>query len=139
MPTSCDSLFEQALERYRNGAEASALLPDFEAITSQAPRQASGWICLAWLQLLTGDGEDALRSARTGVRLSPQDPQARINLALALLATGAAGVRDQIQVVQRILSMAPDLGTELRESIEDGLKRRPDWKELIKVKTWLDL
>jgi len=139
MTLSCDSLFDQALSRYRAGASANEVIADFEVVTTQSPRQASGWICLSWLQLLTGANDAALRSARMGVRLRPQDLQARINLALALLDTGPKGVRDHVGIVQRTLSLAPSLTTDLRESTEDGLRRRPDWQALIKVKAWLGL
>jgi cytochrome c-type biogenesis protein CcmH/NrfG len=139
MSASGENLFERAIARYRQGTPATDLLDDFQAITTQAPRQASGWICLAWLQLLSDQHQEALRSARTAVRLSPQDPQARVNLSLALLETRSSGVRDQIAMVQRLLTMAPELGEDLRESLEDGLSRRPGWPALTKVKTWLGL
>jgi hypothetical protein len=73
------------------------------------------------------------------VKLNSQDPQARINLTLAMLETKAKGVRDQIAVVQQVLAVAPEMGDELRESINDGFKRRPDWPALLKVKSWLEL
>ncbi|MGC5198312.1 hypothetical protein, partial [Aphanothece microscopica] len=91
------SLFDAAIGRYSAGADPADLLADFEAITAQAPRQSAGWTCLAWLQLLTDQPQEALRSARTAVRLNPQDPQARINLSLAMLETGAKGVREHIE------------------------------------------
>jgi hypothetical protein len=71
------------------------------------------------------------------VRLSPQDPQARINLALAMLETGAKGVREHIEVVQRVLTMAPEMAAELQESIADGLQRKPGWPAMEKIKAWL--
>ena len=43
--------------------------------------------------LLDNQPLDGLRAAKTAVRLNPQDPQARINLSLAMLETGAKGVR----------------------------------------------
>ena len=73
------------------------------------------------------------------VKLNPQDPQARINLCLAMLETKAKGVRDHIEVVQQVLAVAPDVAGDLRESIADGLKRRPEWPALLKVKAWLEL
>jgi hypothetical protein len=94
---------------------------------------------LAWLLLLCDKPDDALRSARLAVKLNSQDPQARINLTLAMLETKAKGVRDQIAVVQQVLAVAPEMGDELRESINDGFKRRPDWPALLKVKSWLEL
>jgi hypothetical protein len=71
------------------------------------------------------------------VKLNPQDPQARINLSLAMLETNAKGVREHIELVQRLRVMAPELAAELDDSLEDGLARRPDWQALLKVKAWL--
>jgi hypothetical protein len=71
------------------------------------------------------------------VKLNPQDPQARINLSLAMLETNAKGVREHIVLVQRLRVMAPELAAELDDSLEDGLARRPDWQALLKVKAWL--
>ncbi len=85
MESSQESLFEQAMARYQSGAAAADVLPDFLQITEAAPRQSAGWTCLAWLQLLCDQPEEALRSARFAVKLNGQDPQARINLSLALL------------------------------------------------------
>ena len=139
MESSQESLFEQAMARYQAGAEAADILPDFHKITEAAPRQSAGWTCLAWLQLLCEQPEEALRSARFAVKLNGQDPQARINLSLALLETQSKGVRDHIQVVQQIMALAPDMEDDLKASIADGLKRRPGWKALEKVKSWLSL
>jgi len=139
MESSQESLFEQAMARYQAGADAADILPDFLKITEAAPRQSAGWTCLAWLQLLCEQPEEALRSARFAVKLNGQDPQARINLSLALLETQSKGVRDHIQVVQQIMALAPDMEDDLKASIADGLKRRPGWKALEKVKSWLSL
>lgn len=139
MESTEESLFEQAMARYQNGAPAAELLDDFITITEAAPRQSAGWTCLAWLQLLCDQPEAALRSARTAVKLNPQDPQARINLSVAMLETKAKGVRDQIEMVQQVLAMAPDVGQELQASIADGFQRRPGWPALTKVKNWLEL
>jgi predicted Zn-dependent protease len=131
------SLFDQAISRYQQGAAPEELIDDFLAITAQAPRQSAGWTCLAWLQLLLDQPRNALTSARTAVRLNPQDPQARINLSVAMLETGAKGVREHIEIVQRVMLMAPELAAELNDSIADGLRRRPGWQALEKVKSWL--
>ena len=139
MESSQESLFDQAMARYQEGASAAEVLPDFLRITEAAPRQSAGWTCLAWLQLLCDLPEDALRSARFAVKLNPQDPQARINLSLALLETQSKGVREQVQVVQQVLTMAPQISDELKTALDDGLQRRPNWSSLEKVKTWLNL
>ena len=136
--SSGESLFEQAMARYNTGAPAAELIGDFLAITEQAPRQSAGWTCLAWLQLLNDQPLAALRSARTAVKLNPQDPQARINLSLAMLETGTKGVREQIALVQRVMAMAPELAQELHDSMADGLARRPGWGAMEKVKAWLN-
>ena len=134
-----ESLFEQAMARYQDGAAASDVLDDFISITNAAPRQSAGWTCLAWLQLLCDQPEEALRSARFAVKLNSQDPQARINLSVAMLETQAKGVRDHIQVVQQVITLAPEVSGELKASIADGLERKPNWKALEKVKAWLEL
>ena len=139
MESSQESLFEQAMARYQAGASAAEILPDFLRITEAAPRQSAGWTCLAWLQLLCDLPEDALRSARFAVKLNPQDPQARVKLSLALLETESKGVREHVQVVQQVLTMAPQISDELRTALDDGLQRRPNWTSLEKVKTWLNL
>ena len=139
MESSQESLFEQAMARYQAGASAAEILPDFLRITEAAPRQSAGWTCLAWLQLLCDLPEDALRSARFAVKLNPQDPQARVNLSLALLETESKGVREHVQVVQQVLTMAPQISDDLRTALDDGLQRRPNWTSLEKVKIWLNL
>ena len=132
-----ESLFDQAMARYQSGASASDVIHDFEAITISAPNHSAGWTCLAWLQLLCNRKDDALRSARMAVKLSPQDPQARVNLSLALLETNSKGVRDHIDFVKRAMLMVPELEKELKVSVEDGLTRKPDWLALKKIESWL--
>jgi predicted Zn-dependent protease len=131
------SLFEQALQRYQEGAPLDEVIASFLEITRQEPRLSAGWTCLAWLQLLDNQPQAGLRSARTAVKLNPQDPQARINLSLAMLETNAKGVREHIELVQRLRVMAPELASELDDALADGLVRRPDWQALLKVQAWL--
>tara|TARA_Y100001968_G_scaffold102679_1_gene92629 strand:- start:1260 stop:1679 length:420 start_codon:yes stop_codon:yes gene_type:complete len=134
-----ESLFDKAMTNYQSGSPASELIQDFEEITSIAPNNASGWTCLAWLQLLCDQNAQALKSARTAVKLNGQDPQARINLTLALLETNSKGVREHIEFVKRSLLIMPELESELKKSIEDGLQRKNNWMSLNKVKNWLEL
>jgi predicted Zn-dependent protease len=137
-PSDDDSTrFDQAIGRYQQGAGPAEVIDDFLSITAQSPRQAAAWTCLAWLQLLLEQPQDALHSARTAVKLNPQDPQARINLTLALLETGGKGVREHVELVQRVRLMAPELAGELDESIADGLRRKPGWPAMEKVRRWL--
>ena len=131
------TLFDQAIARYQQGAAPEEVIDDFVRITAQQPRLSAGWTCLAWLQLLLDQPQAALRSARTAVRLNPQDPQARINLSVAMLETGQKGVREHVELVQRVMVMAPELASELTDSIADGLRRRPGWQALEKVRGWL--
>ena len=134
-----ESLFENAMARYQSGISAEDLIKDFEEITSTSPNNAAGWTCLSWLQLLCGQNQEALRSARIAVRINGQDPQARINLSLALLETNSKGVRDHIDYVKRAILVLPELEKELRDSIQDGLNRKANWLALKKVKGWLDI
>ena len=139
MDQSEESLFDEAMERYKAGSPPEELIKDFEKITSSSPSNAAGWTCLSWLQLLCNYPQEALRSSRHAVKLNGQDPQARINLSLALLETNSKGVRDHIDFVKRAILVLPELEKELKESIEDGLNRQPNWKALRKIKLWLEL
>jgi hypothetical protein len=47
-------------------------------------------------------------------------------------------VREHIEIVQRVMVMAPELAGELQESMADGLRRRPGWAAMEKVRAWLD-
>ena len=134
-----ESLFEEALKRYKAGSSQEDLLEDFYKITSTTPNNAAAWTCLSWLQLLCDMPQEALRSARYAVKLNGQDPQSRINLSLALLETNSKGVRDHIDYVKRAMLVLPEIEKELKESFEDGLLRKPNWKTLIKIRSWLDL
>ena len=139
MSQSEESLFDKAMARYKSGTPAEDLINDFESIASSSPNNAASWTCLSWLQLLCDQNQEALRSARIAVRINGQDPQARINLSLALLETNSKGVRDHIEYVKRAILVLPELEKELGESIEDGLNRKSNWLALKKIKSWLNL
>tara|TARA_Y100000589_G_scaffold324695_1_gene361291 strand:+ start:13346 stop:13762 length:417 start_codon:yes stop_codon:yes gene_type:complete len=131
--------FNSALSKYHSGEDLNIIVEDFQAIINQIPNHFAAWTCLSWLQLLLKNNEQALVIAKQAVKLNGQDPQARLNLSLALLATNTKGVREHIDLIKRIILMAPELAEELKTSIEDGLERDPDWKELQKVRKWLEL
>ena len=133
----CEAFFNEALSRYQSGGELEEILEDFKQITNQIPNHFAAWTCLSWLNLLSKNNDEGLFAARQAVKLNGQDPQARMNLALALLATNNKGVREHITIIQRMILMVPDIQEELKLSIEDGFLRYPEWPEMKKVKNWL--
>ena len=134
-----ESEFNAAFLKYQAGKDLIEVEIDFKNIVHQMPNHFAAWTCLAWLQLLLKKNEEALRSAKQAVKLNGQDAQARINLSLALLATKTKGVRDQVEIIKRMLIMIPDLEQELKSSIEDGFLRYPAWPELKKIKNWIEI
>jgi len=133
-----ESEFNAALSRYEAGDDLLSLIDDFKKIINQIPNHFAAWTCLAWLYLLLRNNNEALFAAKQAVKLNGQDLQARMNLSLALLATNTKGVRENIDLIKRIIIMAPDLEEDLKLSIEDGFSRYPEWSELKKVKKWLN-
>ena len=130
--------FNAALSRYEAGEDLLPLVNDFKKIINQIPNHFVAWTCLAWLYLLLKNNNEALFAAKQAVKLNGQDLQARMNLSLALLATNTKGVRENIDLIKRIMIMAPDLEKDLKLSVEDGFSKYPEWPELKKVKKWLD-
>ena len=130
--------FNAALSRYQAGEDINQIIPEFKKIINQIPNHFAAWTCLAWLQLLQKNNEEALFSAKQAVKLNGQDPQARMNLVLALLATNSKGVRNHIDLIKRLIIIAPELEEDLKQSVNDGLSRDADWSELKKIKKWLD-
>jgi cytochrome c-type biogenesis protein CcmH/NrfG len=137
MTESVTNLFEQGLERYRAGEEIDKLIPFFKDICDRAPKNASGWSCLAWLYLLSDQPNLALKAAQKSVKIEPRTPQARINLVLAMLDVGEKGVRQHIELAQQMMALDEQIRSDIEENIEDGLSRKPDWASLKRVKTWL--
>ncbi len=137
MTQTIESLFDTGLERYKAGEAVDSLIPVFKEVCDRAPKTSSAWICLAWLYLLDNQANLAYKAAQKAVKLSPQDPQARINLAVAMLETGQKGLRQHIDFVKQLIFVNPEWQDEIINSIEDGLNRKPDWQSLAKVKNWL--
>tara|TARA_B100000424_G_scaffold244943_1_gene215580 strand:- start:54 stop:482 length:429 start_codon:yes stop_codon:yes gene_type:complete len=135
---SIEEEFNAALSKYQDGKDIVPIVQDFQKIIRKIPNHFAAWTCLSWLQLLLKNNEEALIAARQAVQLNQQDPQARMNLSLALLATKNKGVRDHVVLIKKMAMMMPDVKTELKESVEDGFSRYPDWPELIKIKKWLE-
>lgn len=137
MTESVVSTFESGLERYKAGEEPETLIPVFQDICDRAPKNPTGWACLAWLYLLTDKPKSALKAAQKSVKLDSRAPQARINLALAMLETDTKGVRQHIEIAQQMMSLDTQIRQDIEENIEDGLSRKPNWKSLKRVKNWL--
>lgn len=137
MSESVDNLLDKGLERYQAGEKSEDLIPYFQELCDRAPRNSNAWSCLAWLYLLTEQGKKALKAAQKSTKIESKAPQARINLALAMLEVGEKGVRKHIEMVQQIMSLDSQIAQDIHENIEDGLARKPDWENLKRVKKWL--
>ncbi|MBF2049446.1 MAG: tetratricopeptide repeat protein [Elainella sp. C42_A2020_010] len=135
--TTVEALFDQGLERYRAGEDPASLIPLFKEVCDRTPKSSSAWTCLAWLYLLDNKPSQAYKAAQKAVKLNPQDPQARINLAMAMLETAQKGVRQHVEVAGQLVMAVPELRQEVEQNFEDGLSKKPDWKSLQRVKSWL--
>jgi predicted Zn-dependent protease len=137
MTETVEAMFDQALERYRAGESAADLLPVFKEICDRTPKSSAAWTCLSWLYLLDSKPSQAYKVAQKAVKLNPQDPQARINLAIAMLETAQKGVRQHVEIAGQIVMAVPELREEVEQNFEEGLSRKPDWKGLLRIKSWL--
>lgn len=137
MTETVEALFDQGLERYNAGESAATLLPVFKDVCDRSPKSSSAWTCLSWLYLLDSKPSQAAKAAQKAIKLNPQDPQARVNMAIAMLETAQKGVRQHIEIAGQIITIAEDLKEEVEHNFEEGFSRRPDWKSLQQVKTWL--
>ncbi|MBW4591705.1 MAG: hypothetical protein KME46_01955 [Brasilonema angustatum HA4187-MV1] len=137
MTNTIESLFDTGLERYKAGEPVADLIPVFKEVCDRTPKSSAAWTCLAWLYLLDDNPNLAYKAAQKAVKLNPQDPQARVNLAVAMLETGQKGLRQHVDFAQQLIFVNPDWREEIKKSIEDGLGRKPDWQSLAKVNSWL--
>lgn len=137
MTETVEVLFDQGLERYRAGEPIAELLPLFKEVCDRTPKTSAAWTCLSWLYLLDNKPTQAYRAAQKAVKLNPQDPQARINLSVAMLETAQKGVREHIEIAGQIVLAVPELRQEVEQNFEEGLSRKPEWKSLLRVKNWL--
>jgi predicted Zn-dependent protease len=131
-----ETLFDEGVQRYQKGESLDTLIPLFKEICDRTKRNSPAWTCLAWLYLLADKPSAAYRAAQKAVKLNPQDAQARVNLAIAMLEDGQKGVREHIELLQQLM-MVPELREEVEQNFTDGLTRKPDWKSLQKVRTWI--
>ena len=132
-----ENKFDEGLARYKNGESAESLLPTFKEICASAPKNSAAQTCLSWLYLLADKPNAAYKAASRAVKITPGDPQARINLSMAMLETGKSGVREQMEMVAPFLASADEIRAEIQENFEEGLRRKPDWKSLKRVQKWL--
>ena len=137
MTQSVETLFDQALESYQAGEPAANLLPTFQEICDRDRKNSAALTCLSWLYLLTDQPKKALKAADKSVKIEPRDPQSRVNLVLAMLELEEKGVRRHIEMVQQAIDFDEKIKNMIKESIEDGLNRKPEWKSLQKVNKWL--
>jgi predicted Zn-dependent protease len=137
MTETVESLFENALERYKAGEEPANLIPVFKEICDRAPKSSAAWACLAWLYLLNDKPTPAYKAAQKAVKLNPQDAQSRVNLAVAMLETGQTGVRQHVDQAMQLIMIDTEMRDEIKQSIADGVNRKPGWKSLERVKSWL--
>jgi len=137
MTQPVETLFDEGLERYQAGESADALIPVFKEVCDRAPKSSPAWTCLAWLYLLDDKPSLAYKAANKAVKLNPEDPQARVNLAIAMLETQKKGVRDHVEFAQQIMMAASELQEEVKKNCEEGLSRKPDWKALSRVHRWI--
>ena len=132
-----EAQFEDGIARYKAGEPAEELLPIFKHICQQAPKNSAAQTCLSWLYLLADKPNAAYKAAQRAVKLAPKDPQSRVNLAIAMLETGKSGVRDHVDQVSQVLFAVDELKAEIQENFEEGLRRKPDWKNLKRVQKWI--
>ncbi|MGV0025049.1 tetratricopeptide repeat protein [Phormidesmis priestleyi] len=137
MTETVETIFDEALERYKEGESPDALIPVFKEICDRSGKTSAAWTCLSWLYLLADKNSLAFTTAQKAVKLNAQDPQARINLVLAMLELNKKGVRTHVEVAQQLTMAIPELREEVEKNIEDGLTRKPGWASMERVKAWL--
>ena len=72
-----------------------------------------------------------------GKLIDAKHPQAQVNLVLAMLENNRPGVRPHVELAGQIMSLDKEIYQTVADNIEDGLERKPDWKNLQRVKAWL--
>lgn len=137
MTQTVEDLFDEGLARYQAGEDPKDLIETFKEVCDRAPKSSPAWTCLSWLYLLADKPTQAYKAAQKAVKMNPEDPQARINLSIAMIDTAHKGVRKHIELAQQIVMAVPELRDEVQKNFEDGLKRKPEWKTLKRVQGWI--
>ncbi len=132
------SPLEIGIERYNAGESYDTLISYFSQLVEPKSKDSAALLtCLTWLYLLDNQPVKALKSSQKAYKLNARDPQTLVNLSLAMLENKAKGVRQHIDMVQEMCLKFPEIKQEIKETLDDGLTRKPDWKNLVKVKDWL--
>ncbi|MBX2863904.1 MAG: hypothetical protein KTR27_10130 [Leptolyngbyaceae cyanobacterium MAG.088] len=137
MSQTIDELFEAGLNRYQDGESVDTLIPTFKELSAQAPKNSAIYTCLSWLYLLAEKPNAAYKAAQKAIKLTPQDPQAHINIAIAILESGRKGVREHIELASQLVMSVEEVQDDIRQNFKEGLTRKPDWKSLKKVENWI--
>ena len=137
MTQTAEDLFNEGLDRYQAGENSAALVPVFKEICDRAPKHSTAWTCLSWLYLLEDKPKSAYKAAQKAVKLNPEDPQARVNLAAAMLETNKSGVREHIDIALQLIMAVSELRQEVAENCKEGLTRKPDWESMKRIEKWL--
>lgn len=137
MSQTIEEQFEDGLNRYQAGESAEALIPFFKELSAQAPKNSAIYTCLSWLYLLVGKPNAAYKAAQKAIKITPQDPQAHINIAIAILESGRKGVREHIELATQLVMSVEEVQEDIRQNFEEGLTRKPDWDSLKKVENWI--
>ncbi len=133
--TTVADLFDRAIKDYQAGESPAKLLPVFVDICNRSPKLDSAWTCLAWLYLLEGKPQLAIKAAQKSMKIDPFDAQTRINLAAAMLETKQSGVREHIEMAKSLVESAPEVREQVVENFKDGFTRKPDWPSLKRIET----
>ena len=137
MSQTIDERFEEGLNRYQAGESVDTLIPAFKELSAQAPKNSAIYTCLSWLYLLAEKPNAAYKAAQKAIKITPQDPQAHINIAIAILDSGRKGVREHVELASQLVMSVEEVQDDIRQNFKEGLTRKPDWESLKKVEKWV--
>ncbi|MGD1856261.1 MAG: tetratricopeptide repeat protein [Leptolyngbyaceae cyanobacterium] len=137
MAHSIDEQFDDALSRYQAGESTDTLIPTFKGLCEQAPKNSAIYTCLSWLYLLADKPNAAYKAAQKAIKIMPQDPQAHINIAIAILDSGRKGVREHVELASQLVMSVEEVQADIRQNFKEGLTRKPDWDSLKRVEKWI--
>ncbi|MBD2551765.1 MAG: hypothetical protein VKL01_01485 [Limnothrix sp.] len=134
---TAEELFLQGIDRYQAGEDPAVLIPLFKSVCDRAPKSSPPWTCLAWLYLLTDQAGLAFKAAKKAVKLNPQDAQARVNLAVAMIEDGQKGVREQVEIASQLVLIDQDAAEEVQKNLEEAIAQKPNSKGFQRIKAWI--